>query len=335
MTASSEPGGDAPEPRPGTTGAAASPGVVVPGAGLKRALRPLMVGIGVVFVALATWDLAARWEPGALAISTPLVAAALVPLVVGTLAQGFGWIALLGAMTGHRPRTVPGLVLYLDSQLGRYLPGKVGLPAVRMAGADRVGAPPMTVGISVFVEMLSWLAVGCTLGFAALYATNTHAAGVLSLLGRFGLPLLGTSIVGLSLLLVVDRRHLPTSLRVRLAVGERGPLVPAVLPGFHVAYWATWALHGYLVTWAVTADPSAALASPGLFILGTVLGFLAAFAPAGVGVREAVFAAGLAPVIGSAPALAAALLSRALSIVADVLAWGLLRAVALIGARRR
>ncbi len=331
MTSTPRPEGNAPELRPEL---AAPPGAAVPGAGLKRALRPLMVGVGAVFVALATWDLASRWKPGGLAISAPLVAAALLPLVVGTFAQGFGWIALLGAMTGRRPRTLPGLVLYLDSQLGRYMPGKVGLPAVRMAGADRVGAPPMTVGVSVFVEMLSWLAVGCTLGFALLYATNAHAAGVLSLLGRYGLPLLGASIVGLVALLVVDRRHLPPGIRARLAVGERGPLVPAVLPGFHVAYWATWALHGHLVTWAVTGDPGAALASPGLFILGTVLGFLAAFAPAGVGVREAVFAAGLAPVIGSAPALAAALLSRALSIVADVLAWGLARAAALARARR-
>ncbi|MBN2196416.1 MAG: flippase-like domain-containing protein [Polyangiaceae bacterium] len=284
-----------------------------------------MVTAGAVFVVLAVWDLKRRWQPGELVISPLLVALSFVPVLAGTITQGFGWLALLAAMTGRRSPTLPGMVLFLDSQLGRYMPGKVGLPVVRMAGADRVRAPVATVGISVFIEMLSWLAVGCVMGFAFLYATNTHAAGVLALVGRFGLPLLGASVAGLIALLVVDRRHLPAKIRERFAVGDRGPLVPPVLPCYHLVYWGNWALHGYLVTWAVTGLAGPATASPGLFILGSVLGFLAAFAPAGLGIREAVFAAGLAPVIGSAPAVAAAILSRALSITADVVAWALAR----------
>jgi uncharacterized membrane protein YbhN (UPF0104 family) len=59
----------------------------------------------------------------------------------------------------------------------------------------------------------------------------------------------------------------------------------------------------------------------GLYTLGPVVGFLAVAAPAGIGVREAIVSIGLAAQLGPAPALAAAVLSRGISLLADVLAW--------------
>ena len=77
------------------------------------------------------------------------------------------------------------------------------------------------------------------------------------------------------------------------------------------------------------------MAATGLCILGPVLGFVALAAPAGVGVREAVVAAGLAPIVGSAPALTLAVVSRVASLLADVGAWLVLRPWRNVGALSR
>ena len=67
-----------------------------------------------------------------------------------------------------------------------------------------------------------------------------------------------------------------------------------------------------------------------IFVLGLAVGLIllpeaALAAPAGVGVREAILSISLAPAVGSAPALAIAVASRAASLVADVIAWAALK----------
>ena len=123
----------------------------------------------------------------------------------------------------------------------------------------------------------------------------------------------------------VDRARLP-AFAVRISkVSGTGPLVPLSLPLAHVLYWATWAAHGFLLTRAFGAAPSIALSTSGLYALATVGGFVALAAPAGVGVREAILSLSLAPALGSAPALGVAVASRAASLCADLIVWGVLK----------
>ncbi len=300
---------------------------------LKKFVKPVLMVLAGVFVALAAWDLARRWEPGRFQLHWGLAVLSGAPLLVGSLLQGVGWIALIDKMIGKRVPRGPALALYLDSQLARYTPGKVGLPLVRMAGADRIGAPASSVGSSVLVEMMSWTAVGSGTGFALLYLTNEHATGVAELLGRWGVPLVVLCLAGLFGLMLVDRRRVPAKILAGLGLAGEGPLVPPALPLVHVVYWSTWGVHGWLLTQAVSDVSGAPMAAMGLCMLGPVLGFVALAAPAGVGVREAVLAAGLAPIVGSAPALTLAVASRFLSLLADVGAWLLLRPWRGVGAR--
>jgi hypothetical protein len=106
-----------------------------------------------------------------------------------------------------------------------------------------------------------------------------------------------------------------------LKVAGNGPLVPFALLLAHALYWATWAVHGFLLTRAFGASAGIALSTSGLYALATVGGFVALAAPAGVGVREAILSVSLAPALGSAPALGIAVASRAASLCADVLVW--------------
>jgi hypothetical protein len=294
-----------------------------PRAGLKR-LKPLFMLVALGFVLYAAWDLSHRWQRTQVSLDLPWALASIVPLGLGCLIQGRGWIALIERMSARSVPRGRALSLYMDSQLARYTPGMVGLPVVRMAGAARLGVPALTVGSSVGLEMLSWTAVGGALGFASLFLLPTRS-GLTALLGAWAVPLvLGFA----SLVLVssfVDRAHLPGFVGRALRVSGTGPLVPLSLPVAHLLYWATWAAHGFLLSRAFGAAPGLALSTSGLYALATVGGFVALAAPAGVGVREAILSVSLAPALGSAPALAVAVASRAASLCADILVWAVLK----------
>lgn len=320
---------NAPPPVPRDS-AARSPEVDTPdalkGAGsLKRWLKPATNVLAVVFVALAARSIAKDWRANAVHISVGWACAALVPFFFSCFAQGFAWIALIERMAHRRVPRGPALVNYLASQLARYTPGKVGLPIVRMQGAARLGVPRTLTGISVLIESLSWTATGAVVGFALL-AVAAPAAG-LEWMMRFAVPALVASALGLLVLLAVDRRLYPAKVRFLLGAEGAGPVIPYQLPLIQTGYWGLVAVHGYLMSIALGAPYSAAVAAMGLYVLSSVMGFVVLAAPAGVGVREGIITLGLKPLVGAAPAAAAAIISRAASLIAEVLVWAVVKAV--------
>jgi len=72
---------------------------------------------------------------------------------------------------------------------------------------------------------------------------------------------------------------------------------------------------------ALGAPQGAALTAMGFYVLSQVAGFVVLAAPAGLGVREAVLVTGLSPSVGAAGALGAAVVSRALSLAAELAVW--------------
>jgi len=310
-----------PEPRR-EPGAPRNPGPEKPG--LKRRLGPLFMTVALGFVLYSAWDLSHRWRKAEVSLNVPWALASMLPLALGCLLQGRGWIALIERMTAHSVPRARALSLYMDSQLARYTPGMVGLPFVRMAGAPRLGVPAVAVGSSVGLEMLSWTATGGALGFASLLCLPSRS-GLTALLGAWAVPVVLAFAASLLALTLVDRARLPAFAVRALKVKGVGPLVPLSLPLSHLLYWTTWAVHGFLLTRAFGATPELALSTSGLYALATVGGFVALAAPAGVGVREAILSLCLAPALGSAPALGIAVASRAASLCADVVVWFVLK----------
>lgn len=313
---------------PGTTSAseppATSPGAAVtprPKPLVFKLLRAVLVIVAGAFVLWAGLDLARDFRPSAVRFQWGFALLSLLPILGAALLQGSGWIALIDRM-GHTsvPRRY-AMALYLESQMARYTPGKVGLPLVRMAGAPRLGVPAPLVGTSVLVELLSWLSVGGAVGFAALWWFSDNLRGVLGLMGDWSPPLVAAFGLGAIALSVLDRRLYPRFVKKLLRLEGHGPILPLSMLGYHALYWALGALHGYLASRAVGAGSPAALGSAGLFVLAPIAGFLALAAPAGLGVREAVLSVGLAPSVGSTAAVAAAVLSRGVSLLSDTSTW--------------
>jgi hypothetical protein len=280
-----------------------------------------MAALAVVFVAVAIWDLKKRWQPGAVEIDWALVAWSMLPLAAGCILLGLGWIWLLSRMGGKPIPLLPGMALHLESQAARYTPGKVGLPLVRVLGAEQLGASARVIASSVLIEVLCWVATGGVTGLLVLLLTGDMLSRVTEALGLIGLGILVGFIVLLALLLLLDRRHLPSKLKNVLNLEGSGPLVPPALPLMHAGYWLTWAVHGYLTSRAIHASPQVAFGSMGFYVLAPVMGFLALATPGGLGVREAVVSIALSSAAGPAAALYAALLSRGASVLVDFGVW--------------
>lgn len=289
--------------------------------------RIVLGAAAAVFIGFACYKLALRWESGKVALNWWWIFAAGVPIAVGTVVLALGWKWIMERAVGHAVPLRPALTLHFESQMARYTPGKVGMPLVRMAGAARLGVPASVAGYSVLTESISMIAVGGVVGFALLVSTAGGAGGVLAVFGQLGVLGLA-AFVGVALVLVfVDRRRFPAAvLRILKAQGS-GPLVPRRAPLAHAFYWLTWAVHGYLAARSVGISSLHAFHGSGLYVLAPIAGILALATPSGIGVREAVLSMGLAPVVGAAPAVATAIVSRAISLAVDCLVWAFGRLV--------
>lgn len=296
----------------------------------KRVLRPVLVTLALGFIVLAVVDLGRRWEESSVRLEPMWVAGALVPALLAPWLQGQGWIRLVEHLSGRSVPRQAALELYLDSQLARYTPGKLGLPAVRMAGADRLGVSSRVVGASILVELSSWLAWGGVMGATLVLLGAPASDGLLSLVAPFAGVLLTMATLGVLLLTTLDRQRFPARVRTLLFVdgpppGQTGALVPWSLPLSHVAHWLAWGAHGALLAFGLGATFPAAVTVGGVTCLAIVLGFLAFLAPAGAGVREAVIGVGTAPLLGAPAAVTVGILARAASLTADVSVWLLVR----------
>lgn len=292
---------------------------------LKRLVQPLLALVAAAFVIVTAVDLVRSWDGRDVHLDFGLAVASLVPVLFGSLIQAFAWIWLTERMAKRRMPRLRGLAIYLDSQLARYTPGKIGLPLVRMEGAARFGFSRRLVGASVLIEMLAWTATGAVVGFFLLWVSDVPAAGVAGLAGRYALPLMLAALVGVLTLVLVDRARLPAKVRAVLGLDGTGRIAPFRLPLLELVYWLTWAAHGYFLTLALGASQDGAIGTMGFNPLANVLGFVALAAPAGVGVREAVLISGYGAVLGSGGALAAAVVSRVVSLVADLGVWAVVR----------
>ncbi len=293
-----------------------------------RSVARLVLGVAsAIFVGVACYKLSQRWESGKVAVSWPWLVASGLPIAAGTVVLAVGWKWIMERMAGRSIPLRPCLTLHFESQMARSTPGKVGLPLVRMAGAERLGVPAAVAGYTVHTESISMVAVGGLVGFALLVATTGGSGGLTEAFGVLGVLGLVAFVLVTVVLVFVDRRRLPPIV-VRLMKAEgAGPLVPRRGPVAHALYWLTWGVHGYLAARAVGIGSVHALGGSGLYVLAPIAGILALATPSGIGVREAVLSMGLAPAVGPGPAGATAIVSRAVSLVVDCAVWAFGRLV--------
>lgn len=286
-----------------------------------RRIRILQWLLGLAIIGLALRSLLRNWdelraqplewrvEPGWIILSAVVVWLMYALLIAAWRRMLSAWGRGLDPWSAARIWTV--------SSLGKYLPGKVWAVAGMAVMAQRagIGAGPAT-GSAVILQVLAigtGAAVAALTGWSALHAAYPGAGLGLALL-------LTAAVAGVGLLLWPG--FLTRVLRV--AAPDAGPVAPpvgAVVFGI-AANAVAWLGYG-VALWLLARGllPRAGLGllpAVAVFTASYLAGFLALFAPGGIGVREGVFILMLQGPIGIGAATALAIASRLLLTVTEL-----------------
>ncbi len=245
------------------------------------------------------------------------VAAGLAATVVAALVYSFIQFTIyrrLGASVSYGTT----FRIITISQLGKYLPGKVMFAGNYYLLSRAAGISNVQVGTSFVISQALWLLTASLCGLPVLSLLNPAL--------RYTVLLLP-----LALALLIHPRFVGWLLRLGQRVAGRGQDEPYPLPeGLGVPFYL-WIALLYLLAWGLTGVGvwfglrafgtlelevfPLALAS---IALGTAAGFVALFAPVGLGIREGLGALILTPAVGAEVALTGMVLLRGITVVVDL-----------------
>lgn len=279
----------------------------------KRLLTLLKWGWAVAVLAALAWVVVRAYED----IVEALTAVSLWALAGSILLTGLAKLLL-----GENARLAAGRVgipmhylralrLYNLSQLGKYVPGSIWQFVGRAAAYRADGAGYAAIRDALLLES-GWIVAA-----AGLLGVVLMGAPGLELAARQADSVVGWWLIGLAIAGVMAVAGLAIWKREVLAyylrVGRPDMRVLLVQAGI-------WLLLG-MAFWTLARGsevPVPPLHAIGLFALGYSLGFMVPFAPAGLGIREAVLSVGLLPWVPLEQALVVTLLARAVYFVVDV-----------------
>lgn len=301
---------------------------------LLRLMRSKAVRFGFLAIVLALLGVALTEQAGMLwhqvsRLSVPVVLLAFLLCLCGLFGSLMVWREILADL-GSRLSIPEAARIMFIGQLGKYVPGSIWpVLAQSELGAD-LGIPRSRSAVSVLVSYAVMSTSGLVVAIVTLpFATAASIAQYFWIL--FLLP-----VAAVLLSPPVLNRLLRLVLRV-----SRQPVMEQTVSYRGLARTMLWALFGwsanglmvYVLMRQLAGHPQGLLlVSVGAYSLSWSVGFLAVFAPAGAGVREAVMVAVLSARTGLHIAVAVALLCRALSVLADAVAGA--SAAALVGRRR-
>jgi glycosyltransferase 2 family protein len=289
----------------------------------RRVWRLLQFVVGALLVGLAIRSIAVNWEtlraqpiewqlsPAWIALSVVVVFAAYAVLIEA-------WRRVVLGM-GERLAFGPAVRIWFLASLGKYVPGKVWAVAGAAVLAQRAGVDPsVAVAAALILQALAIASGAVAVALTAGDAFRAVGPGLVPLAaGVLILSLAGMAALASQPILDRINRLLPSSVPPLRAVP---PKRLAVAFGANLLAWAAYGLSLLCLTRGLLPEVTLSLPQAiGVFTCSYLVGFLALFAPGGLGPRESVFLLMLAGDIGLKPAAALALASRLLLTGTEVL----------------
>jgi glycosyltransferase 2 family protein len=297
----------------------------------KIALQLLLTGVVTWFILRAVgFDLqgfraldpslwTVRWGPVALSGL----------LLLGAYAYSAAlWGVMVREMGGYEVGLLASLRVFFTANLARYVPGKLWQIAGLAYLARREGVPPGTATGAAVLGQAFALGGATLIGAGVLAKSNLGvwlgggwaAAVLLILLVAATFPAVFRSAVRVWFRLA--RAEVPGGFRPDQVFGVRWLLL-------HALAWVFQGLAFWVLARGLGMDPGM-FGAVAAYAGGYALGYVAVFAPAGIGVREGFLIAFLGPILGGPAAAALAVAARLWStamelLLALVLAGGYLR----------
>lgn len=224
---------------------------------------------------------------------------------IGLWSLAFGFRAWLwGEMMrriGYSIGHFEGARVFFASHLGRFLPGKVWSVAGAGLFGKRYGLPARQSAVAMMVFLIIYYMVGSLFTLLVVWQLSATHVWVS----------VGIAVAGLGLLVFLATPLFPGLLRwlgARFGRDMSGLQLPSagMLVVITVGLAAVWVTAGsaYVLLSRAVVPPEAGqigfIAGWGIYASALVAGFAALFAPAGLGVREAVMLALLEPSVGAA-----------------------------------
>jgi glycosyltransferase 2 family protein len=289
----------------------------------RRIWRVLQFAAGALLVGIAVRSIVINWQslrvqPIEWQLSPALIAASVLVVFASYAVLIEAWRRVVLSM-GERLGFLAAARIWFLASLGKYVPGKVWAIAGAAVLAQRAGVDPSVAVAGALVLQVLALASG-----AAVVAVTAREA--FRSAGQ-GFEAIAGAVILISVLGVVALTSQPLLDRISRMLPSSWPKLRAIPPGMvagaFVANVVAWVGYGVaLLLLARGLLPGVGLSLPqavGVFTCSYLAGFIALFAPGGLGPRESVFLLMLAGDIGLKPAAALALASRLLLTGTEVL----------------
>lgn len=266
-----------------------------------------LVTIGVV--AFVGRSLARNWAqfrsvPVILSVGPAWLVGACLLVLLTFAIQVESWTRLLAGW-GERLAFRSALRTWTLANLGRYVPGKVWSVAGLVVLARQAGVQAVPAAMSAFAVS----AVSLGTGVAVVAGVAPESAPPLRL-AMAGVAALGT--IGV-LVWPPTARWLGRLADANTPLRPLAPSAALASAALTVLAWVTYGAAFWMLARGLVPTSALSLTTAiGAFTLAYILGWLALFAPGGVGVRELVLVGMLAPTLGTGGALAVSIASRVL-----------------------
>jgi len=233
-----------------------------------------------------------------------------------------GWKLILQKSSGYSLSYLRANRIWFLSQLGKYAPGKVWMVLGRIYLSQKESISKRVSSVSIVIEMILSV-ISSTIIFLLSLVLKSKA--------KFENDILFSSLIVVAGVIALHPNLLKKFSNFFLVRLKREPLELEIryheillLLTYYLAMWAFFGLAFYLFINSITSVPiSKLLIMTGIFAVSWIIGFLALFAPGGLGVREGILAFFLSFYFPASVAIMLSLLSRLWITAAEISGIGI------------
>ncbi|MBN2225947.1 MAG: flippase-like domain-containing protein [candidate division Zixibacteria bacterium] len=266
------------------------------------------------------WDDLRAWQwqihPGSVILSVVFLTAAYI-------GASLGWRTIIAGF-GHRVKIREAFRVVYLAQLGRYIPGKIW-QVIGMVGLARELGIPSAVSLASFVLVQAYALPAAFLLIMVMLGSSDMLSSLIVYRDIFSVFMAVILLVFLILFFKPDGLSWALNKMLRLLKKEPVDYHPSFYNRISILtiYLCTWALFGFSFHFFLTAlvvDVNQTFwYSAGTYIAAYNIGYIAFFSPGGLGFREGVMTALLAPALTQPMAASLALINRVWITIAEAI----------------